>query len=66
MFREIFQGIGQRVRLENSLQLQRAKLIRPQQIKLEVSVTLNDIDQQLAADAALKAKFDSITIVVPE
>lgn len=66
MFREIFSGIAQRVRLENSLQLQRAKLVRPLQIKLEVAVTLNDIDTQLAAEPTLRAKFNSISIVVPE
>jgi hypothetical protein len=66
MFREIFSGLAQRVRLENSLQLQRAKLVRPSQIKLEVSVTLNNIDVELDADPKLRAKFESISIVVPE
>ncbi len=66
MFREIFAGIAQRIRLENSLQLQRAKLVRPSEIKLEVAVTLNAIDVQLDADPKLKAKFESITLVVPE
>ena len=66
MFKEIFSGMAQRVRLENSLQLQRAKHIRPAQIRLEVAVTLNDIDSQLDADAKLKARFESTTIVVPE
>ena len=66
MFREVFSGMAQRVRLENSLQLQRAKHIRPQQIKLEVASTLNSIDVELDADPKLRAKFDSIQIVVPE
>lgn len=66
MFREIFQGIAQRIRLENALQLQRAKLVRPSEIKLEVAVTLTAIDVQLEADAKLKARFDSINLVVPE
>lgn len=66
MFREVLTGMAQRVRLENSLQLQRAKLIRPQQIKLEVASTLNSIDVELDADPKLRAKFDSIQIVVPE
>lgn len=66
MFREVFSGMAQRVRLENSLQLQRAKHIRPSQIKLEIASTLNSIDVELDADPKLRAKFDSIQIVVPE
>lgn len=66
MFREVLSGMAQRVRLENSLQLQRAKHIRPSQIKLEIASTLNSIDVELDADPKLRAKFDSIQIVVPE
>ena len=66
MFREVLNGMAQRVRLENSLQLQRAKHIRPSQIKLEIASTLNSIDVELDADPKLRAKFDSIQIVVPE
>lgn len=64
MFRSLFAGISQRITLENSLQLQKAKLIRPPQIKLEVAQTLHAIDQQLE-DKALKKVFDSIKIEVP-
>ena len=66
MFREVLNGMAQRVRLENSLQLQRARHIRPSQIKLEIASTLNSIDVELDADPKLRAKFDSIQIVVPE
>jgi len=66
MLKEIFSGIAQRVRLENSLQLQRAKLVRPPQIRVEIAVILNDIDTTIDADPKLRAKFETITLVVPE
>ncbi len=64
MFRELINGFSQRVRLENSIQLQKAKLVRPRQVKLEVAHTFKDIADQLK-DTELKAQYDSIVIEVP-
>ena len=65
LIREVTTGWAKRVRLENSLALQAAQLIRPAQIKLTVAVTLNDIGTQLDADPKLKKQFDAVKIVVP-
>ena len=64
MFRELINGFSQRVRLENSIQLQKAKLVRPRQVKLEVAHVFKDISDQLS-DPVLKGHYDSITIEVP-
>lgn len=64
MFRELLNGFSQRVRLENSIQLQKAKLVRPRQVKLEVAHVFKDISDQLS-DPVLKGHYDSINIEVP-
>jgi hypothetical protein len=64
MFRELINGFSQRVRLENSIQLQKAKLVRPRQVKLEVAHIFKDIADQLT-DPALKTQYDAITIEAP-
>ncbi len=64
MFGEIFKGIGQRVRLENSLQLQRAQHVRPPQVKLEIAKAFTDISTALQ-DPVLKQHYDRITLVIP-
>lgn len=64
MFRELINGFSQRVRLENSIQLQKAKLVRPRQVKLEVAHVFKDIADQLK-DTELKAQYDIIAIEVP-
>lgn len=64
MFRELINGFSQRVRLENSIQLQKAKLVRPRQVKLEVAHVFKDIADQLK-DTELKAQYDTITLEVP-
>jgi hypothetical protein len=64
MFRELIRGFSQRVRLENSIQLQKAKLVRPRQVKLEVAHVFKDISDQLS-DPVLKQHYDSINIEVP-
>lgn len=65
LFREITAGWAKRIRLENSVALQRAEYIRPAQVRMEVSTVLNDINVQLKADKDLKAVYDSIKITVP-
>ena len=65
LIREVINGYAQRMRLENSLQLQSAQLIRPSQIKLGIAKTLVTIDVELK-DKPLKAKFESITLTIPE
>lgn len=64
MFRELVNGFSQRVRLENSIQLQKAKLVRPRQVKLEVAHVFKDIGDQLK-DTELKAHYDSIVLEAP-
>jgi hypothetical protein len=64
MFRELINGFSQRVRLENSLQLQKAKLVRPRQVKLEVAHVYKDISDQLQ-DPVIKQHYDSITLEAP-
>ena len=66
LFSEVLSGYARRIRLENSLKLQEAQLVRPAQVKLSIASTLNGIDEQLVADKKLKAKFDSITLTIPE
>ena len=65
MFRDMFSGYAQRIRLENALQLQRAKLTRPQQVKIQVAEALKVIDVRLQ-DPDLKRIYDSITITLPD
>jgi len=65
LFREVFSGYAHRMRLENSLQLQSAKILRPVQIKLQVATVMRGITTELA-DPALKAEFDKIELTVPE
>ena len=65
LIREVTTGWAKRVRLENSLALQAATIVRPAQIKLHVATTLNDIATQLDADAKLKKQFDSIKLTLP-
>lgn len=65
VIKEMFAGYAQRIRMENSLQLQKAKLVRPPQIKLEITEILIRIDDQLQ-DPRYKTVFDGITINVPE
>ena len=64
MFRELINGFSQRVRLENSMQLQKAKHIRPKQVKLEIAHAFKDISDQLT-DPVLKGHYDSITLELP-
>ena len=65
LIREVTSGWAKRIRLENSVALQRAEYVRPAQVRLEVSTILNDINVQLKADKDLKAVFDGIKITVP-
>ena len=65
LLREVTAGWAKRIRLENSVALQRAEYVRPAQVRLEVSTILNDINVQLDADAKLKKVFDSVKITVP-
>lgn len=66
MFRDVISGFSQRIRLENSLQLQRALHLRPSQVQLEVAKGLVNIDEQLDADPKLKKRFAAVKISVPE
>jgi hypothetical protein len=65
LFKEIFSGYAQRIRMENSFQMQKAAHVRPPQVKMEVATVLTDIKKQLASDPELKSTFDSINITVP-
>lgn len=64
-FREILSGWTKRVRLENSLALQAAVIVRPAQIRLQVATTMRDISAQLKADPELKKVSDGLNIAVP-
>lgn len=65
LIKDIFAGYSQRIRLENSLQLQKAKHIRPSQIKLEIANVKNGIAEELRNNAQLKEQYDAITLEVP-
>jgi hypothetical protein len=65
LIKEIFAGYSARVRLENNLQLQKAKHVRPPQVKLEIATVLNGVANQLRNDAQLKEQYDKITLEVP-
>lgn len=65
LFREVTAGWAKRIRLENSVALQRAEYVRPAQVRLEVSTILNDINVQLKADKDLQKVYDSVKITVP-
>lgn len=65
VIKELLSGYSKRIRMENSFQLQKAKLVRPPQVKLEVSTILKGINDELQ-DAELKALFDAIVITVPD
>jgi len=64
MIRDMINGYAQRIRLENMLQLQKAKHVRPAQIKLEISDALKTIADRLQ-DPDLKKIYDGITLEVP-
>lgn len=64
MLKEMFSGYAERIRLENSIQLQKAKLTRPKQVKLEAAQLIKNVNDELK-DPELKAVFDSLTIEVP-
>lgn len=66
MIRNVIAGFSQRINLENHLALQRAQLLRPSQVQLEVAKGLVNIDEQLEADPKLKKRFASVKISVPE
>lgn len=65
LIREVTAGWSRRVRLENHVALQRAELVRPAQVRLEVVTILHDINIQLKADPELKKLWDAIKITVP-
>jgi hypothetical protein len=65
LIREVTAGWAKRVRLENSVALQRAELVRPAQVRLEVVTILHDINVQLDADPKLKKLWDTVKITVP-
>lgn len=65
LIKEIMAGYSSRIRLENSLQLQKAKHIRPSQIKMEIAAVKNAIATELRNDAALKEQYDAITLDIP-
>jgi len=62
---EVLNGYSKRIRMENSLQLQKAKIVRPRQIKLEASEAIKRIDDELQ-DPVLRTIYDSIEIKAPE
>ena len=65
LIREVTAGWARRVRLENHVALQRAELVRPAQVRLEVVTILHDINLQLDADPRLRQLWDTIKITVP-
>lgn len=58
-------GRIERLELENALQLQRHRIVRPEQIKLKVAEELEAVASKLSADKELKKRFDSITLTLP-
>jgi hypothetical protein len=64
LIKEILSGFGQRIRLENHLQLQRSGHVRPKQIKLEIAHIFKDIEDQLE-DPRLRKEYDSIKLTLP-
>ena len=65
LIKEIFAGYSARIRLENNLQLQKAKHIRPPQVKLEIAGVLNGVANQLRNDPQLKEQYEKIQLEVP-
>lgn len=65
LIKEVFAGYSARIRLENSLQLQKSKHIRPSQIKMEIAAVHNRIANELRSDAQLKEQYDKIVLEVP-
>jgi hypothetical protein len=63
--KEIVAGYSARGRLENNLQLQKAKHVRPPHVKLEIATVLNGVANQLRNDAHLKEHYYKITLEVP-
>jgi hypothetical protein len=66
MIRQVISGYSQRIVLNNDLALQAAKLLRPEQVRLDVAKGLTSIDEQLAADPKLAKRFATVKIVVTE
>lgn len=65
LIRTAFAGYAARMELENSLQLQKHEILRPEQIRIQIAQGLNSIDEQLAADPKLKKRFDGVKLVLP-
>ncbi len=65
LIKTAFSGMVQKMQLENALQLQKHQHLRPPQIRLQIAQGLTAIDEQLAADAKLKKRFDTITLTLP-
>jgi hypothetical protein len=65
LFKEVLSGYSARIRLNNSLELQKAKLVRPSQIKMEIAVIKTAIANELKENAELKAQYDDIKLEVP-
>jgi hypothetical protein len=65
LIKDIFAGYSQRIRLENSLQLQKAKHIRPSQITMEIAVVKTAIANELKDNAELKAQYEAVKLEVP-
>ena len=66
IIREVLAGYASRIRIENAVQLQKAKQVRPQQVREEIAKLLNDIDERVNADPKLKARFDTVRVDLPE
>lgn len=58
LVREVFSGYAQRIRLENHLQLESAKAVRPEQIRMQAAAVIKTINDELK-DPELKAIFES-------
>jgi hypothetical protein len=65
LIKDVLAGYSARIRLENSLQLQKSKHIRPSQIKMEIAAVHNSIANELRNDPSLKEQYDKITLEVP-
>lgn len=65
LFRTVIAGYAERLEDENHLQLQKHRLLRPDQVRVEIARGLCAIDDQLSADPKLKKRFDKVVLTMP-
>lgn len=66
LFSTLVSGKVKSIQREQHWQAEAQLMVRPNQIKMKVAEQLNAMDNVLAADKNLKARFDKIVLTMPQ